>query len=121
MPRANTSRLVIAAMCLMLFQVQLFAASTLGCLHDAGNAAAAGCPLHHAGLGPAVHADVNDSGAQPHCAKCALSACLHHLAVIGAGPLPGLSRLPPAHPAPHRHFYRYIPESVLRPPIPLLS
>jgi len=121
MPRGNASRRLIAAMCLILFQVQLFAASTLGCLHDAGSAAAAGCPLHHADVGPAANANADSSGGLSHCAKCALSAGLHHLAVIGVSALPGLSRLPAVHATPDRHFYQYIPESFLRPPIALLS
>jgi hypothetical protein len=152
--RVNTRtdrRLPFVALCLMLFQCQVFAASALGCLHAnacaeiaAGSTSAIvdSCP-HHAVRGAAggtlsapgtmngqpsaalvsPHSaggvDQADPGDLLDCAKCALSCSVSHYdrgpdvhalpALLVAAASPGL---------PIRHFYRYSPDSFLRPPIP---
>jgi hypothetical protein len=114
----------------MLFQVQLFAADTLGCLHGGTEPVRAGCPFHvaerqaFAGDGGADHgrnealpasADLLD------CAKCALQAGLHHavaapMMASAATPLPPENR-----PLPARHFFRFIPRQPKKPPILLVG
>jgi hypothetical protein len=151
-------RLPFVALCLMLFQCQVFAASALGCLHvnAAPNGAADGvanggrtayqvCP-HHARAGVAAEPGAPDQpAAQPFsaatlawsgavadgvagqaasgdlldCAKCALNCSVSHYDRAPAGhalPPPPAAGAAPA--LPIRHFYRYSPESFLRPPIP---
>jgi hypothetical protein len=101
---------------LLVLQVQQVAAGVLDCLHD-GSPRAGGCPLHHA-TAPA-DSPASFPGALLDCQRCVLEA------TIGAAQpliptLPvRLSLLVAVDPPPARqpHFYRFDPDSPLRPPI----
>lgn len=112
------SRLLVLLVLLMV-QVQLYAASTLGCRHGGEPAATqanvAGCPMHRAAAAdPAA-----DQPDRPFdCQKCALHCG------VAAQALPAPAAILPQDLAPERpmllserHFYRFSPESPLRPPI----
>jgi len=136
--RINRRRL-IAGLCLVLFQVQLFAASTLGC-HHAGNAdRPIGCPLH---LGTTqaddlaanrvseapgdrpTAADADAMGATSadtnplDCPRCALHLGLYHLFSSAIEPTAVASRHAEDWPLPRLHYYRFVPELITKPPIP---
>jgi len=113
---------LFAALCLLLFQLQVFAAGTLGCAHSGkDHKASSGCPHALAGGGGAFAAmdagDTLDDPAAP-CQKCNLSLC-----AAGWHLLPGEAVvLPPAGAAitaalPGRHFYLFSPDGLSRPPI----
>jgi len=129
---------VLLALCLLLFQLQLFAASALGCRHagdaavaGAGDGTVSGCP-HHApsGSDPADSVDggpgdAGDPAASPgtdpdtsltDCAKCALHLGLSHaMASAGTADLPHL-RPGRSDPLSPRHFYQFTPDPLQKPP-----
>ena len=124
-------RRLIVALCLALFQVQLFAASTLGCLHDSDVALSGGCPFHVsiAADGAQVAAGAETKSAKPvpadadllDCPKCALNLGLHYAAsvpVMTVVPTPSHAQ---AQPLPALHFYRFTPKQIKKPPIPVAS
>ena len=103
--------------CLLIMQAQVWASATLGCRHQAGSAApsVAACPFH----APSSHKPDQGHPARPlDCQKCVL-----HLAVGVPALAAGVPALPPllGHSAPpvraERHFYRFTPDSIHRPPI----
>ena len=132
--RLNRRRL-IAGLCLALFQVQLFAASTLGCLHDGGADRPAACPFHLAAsdgademvddadaYSPASKQAVAESTPADtdllDCPKCALHLGLHHLRNTPTEVLAALPQGSEASPSPRLHFYRFVADLIIKPPIP---
>jgi hypothetical protein len=106
-------------MVLVLFQLQVFAAASLGCLHaDGADGVASVCPYHLADQDQG-QSDAGVSDEVPgalDCTKCALTLGLH--AVPGAVPaLPVLVPRSPIVATQACHFYRHAPDSYLRPPI----
>jgi len=114
---------VVVLLTLMVLQAQVLASLILGCRHgiDGGTLGqvAAACPMHLAVSGETGGAQ---DGALLDCHKCAL----HSGAAAPALPAPS-SMAPPmlAQGLPgavsERHFYRFSPESPLRPPITAIS
>jgi hypothetical protein len=105
---------------LVVFQAQAFASDALRCRHaldaDSG-AATTGCPFHAPASGSGSLAE------DPlDCHKCAL-----HLGVlcplqVPAAPVVTLMPIRPVtESVPATHFYRFTPESPLRPPIAPLT
>jgi hypothetical protein len=124
MRRKAVRHRLLLALCLLLFQGQLLAVSSLGCLHDGGrgNGSPGDCPLH-GGLadgGAAAAQSGNGSSGDDgplDCPKCVLSLGLGHLVQPA---VPTLSAPLPARgnaPLPARHFYRFTPDPFFRPPI----
>jgi hypothetical protein len=103
---------------LLLVQVQLYAAATLGCRHGsepAAQASVAVCPMHRAS---AADPPADQPDRPFDCQKCALHCG------VAAQSLPAPAAVLPQDLAPERpmliserHFYRFSPESPLRPPI----
>jgi len=141
--RAPTSRLnrrrLIAGLCLVLFQIQLFAASTLGCLHDGNADRPIGCPFHlgmteaddqaanlvseaPGGRPTPADSDTNASTSADNnlldCPRCALHLGLHHLFSHAVEPTAVASRHSEDWPLPRLHFYRFVPDLITKPPIP---
>lgn len=140
LPRATVR--TILALCLLLLQGQILASSLLGCRHasppERVPAAHAGCHLSAAGpQGPGVGQSLADersatagvpspSPTPPaswlDCHKCSLQLSLGVSLQGDVGPVPTfLISPPPAAPLAARHFYRFDPEPVSRPPILTLS
>ncbi|MCO5762355.1 MAG: hypothetical protein NHG36_12700 [Chromatiaceae bacterium] len=130
----------ILALCLLLLQGQLLAASLLGCRHagppERLPAPHAGCHLAAAGpqapgvaqspadeLSPAVGVPSPMLPASwLDCHKCNLQLSIGVSLQGDDGLVPAiLVPRPPATPLADRHFYRFVPEPVSRPPIPTLS
>ncbi len=104
------------ALCLLLVQLQVFAAATLGCLHNpASSPGGVGCPYHLAATPQATH---TDGGTLLHCQKCALHATVagHQLASASMD-VPVAIAATIVSPLPARHFFRHTPSSPLKPPI----
>lgn len=120
-------RHIAAVACVLLLNLQLFAANALGCVHQPGNAAAViDCPHTHGVAGAeaaalAASGGVDSATAEP-CQKCDLGkvAGAWHL-VLTPSPLllsqPAL--LPAAHPVAGAPAYT--PDGLLRPPRPLFG
>lgn len=120
---------LIVALCLTLFQVQLFAASTLGCLNATAAGTATGCPFHTLAGGKQTSAEDSAASALPSavppsaaadpldCPKCALKLGLHCAATVPVLSLIPSLRPADAHPLPARHFYRFSPKQPEKPPI----
>ena len=136
LPRATVR--MILALCLLLLQGQILASSLLGCRHasplERMPAAHAGCHLSAADLqGPGVGQSLADERSAAagvpsppaswlDCHKCSLQLSLGVSLQGEVGPLPTFFiPPPPAAPLAARHFYRFDPEPVSRPPIPTLS
>jgi len=128
-----THRRLIVALCLVLFQVQLLAASTLGCRHDNRAAVSDGCPFHVPAQADRVAADAATLDVTSSvvtvvtmpadadlldCPKCALNLGLHYAVAV---PVVTIAS-PPQHangqPSPELHFYRFSPKQTKKPPIP---
>lgn len=124
---------VIAVLCLLLFQVQVFAASALGCRHNDASVS----PFHHcammiaqqaatkhaeadAGFARDLAADAGADSTLGDCQKCALNLCAASWHLLGSSaevtPHPGFAVLASL---PSRHFYHHAPERFLKPPIAL--
>jgi hypothetical protein len=121
---------LIVALCLALFQVQLFAASTLGCLHDSAAPVSGGCPFHVSAASDPVAA-VNakaafTASAAPmpadadllDCPKCALNLGLHYAAAVPLVIIASTHHQAEAQSLPGLHFYRFTPKRLKKPPIP---
>ncbi len=118
-------RTLILGLVLALFQIQVFAAATLGCLHAGGvDGPASVCPNHllaktQADAPTDLQADPggpdDDLGALD-CTKCALTLGLHAIPG-GVAVLPVLQPRSPAIASQACHFYRHAPDAQLRPPI----
>jgi len=111
--RHTTSR-VILALCLVLFQVQILAASSLGCRHER-SAPPVHC-AHHLGVAGATTVDQAQGAPPLGCIKCDLVDVLQPAAAPGMS----LASIPYRSAASTRvplHFYRHCPEPSLRPPI----
>ncbi len=109
---------VLIGLCLLLMQAQLFAASTLGCLHladpAAGGDAKAGCPFHQAAGG---NTDSQAAFTPLECQKCVLHCAVGASGLLRATiDLPALSTPDVPEAAPNRHYYSFSPDSFLRPP-----
>lgn len=118
--RRQTVRITLLV-CLAMLQLQVYAAGTLMCQHadhavpGSSGTLSAACPH----TGAAQQAEVVDvSEVQGDCQKCVLDLC-----VLGGFGLPaqhlGLASVPPSLPIPgeQRHFYRFLPDPGLKPPI----
>ncbi|KAA6185393.1 hypothetical protein F2Q65_08950 [Thiohalocapsa marina] len=133
MIRRTDIRRLVLLLSLTLFQVQVMASWTLGCLHaDEPAASAPTCPMHAAAASADTSAgapvqdqpqgDADASGPSGtsllDCPKCALGIAIGQFDHHGAEPLWPLSARQ-AEPCALRagHFYRFRPESFLRPPI----
>ena len=116
----------IALLCLLLFQLQVFAASTLGCAHNDAGAGAVHC-MHGvlADDAPADHAQhvdqAGDATGAP-CQKCSLGHCAAGWHLLADALEPSLPRYAPVQTAGSAcHFYHFTPDGWLKPPIRLLS
>jgi len=114
-------RTLILALVLALFQVQVFAAATLGCLHAGGvDASTVLCPnhlpAHDQAADQADRGESSDDLGTLDCTKCALTLGLHAIPG-GVAILPVLQPRSPAVASQACHFYRHAPDSQLRPPI----
>lgn len=102
---------------MLIMQMQLWASETLGCRLEAcsiqGDPLA--CPLHQAiGAQPAP----TNPNCLLDCQRCALLCVAAVPALLAATPdLPYPDAMQTPDPTPGRHFYRYTPDSPLRPPI----
>jgi hypothetical protein len=115
----------VALICLLLLQVQAFAAATLNCRHAgeqqsdySGGVVATACPYgtHLSNGSP----DAGEPTGSPlgECQKCSLGLCLlGGLALIGGDASPFVHRPPTFAPVPGRHFYRFSPDQWVKPPI----
>jgi hypothetical protein len=116
----RTARAVLL-LTLLVLQVQVLASVALGCRHAADGGldpvAGAVCPMHGvAGQVPSP----DDPPPEPllDCQKCALHCAVAVYPLANASPM-----LPPVEGAgdpaarPEGHFYRFTPESFLKPPI----
>jgi hypothetical protein len=122
-------RRLIVALCLVLFQVQLFAASTLGCLHDSAAAVSGGCPFHipadrdqvaTADAAAAVATSVTPMPADADlldCPKCALNLGLHYAVAVPVVSIASTPQHAEAQSLPELHFYRFTPKRFKKPPI----
>jgi hypothetical protein len=115
-PSQRLSKTVIFV-CLLIMQAQLWASVTLGCRHEVGSAdsSQAACPFHTQSI---------SKPSQGHPARLLdCQKCVLHLAVGAPALAAGAPALPPllGRSAPpvlaERHFYRFTPESIHRPPI----
>jgi hypothetical protein len=132
----------ILALCLLLLQGQLLAASLLGCRHagppERLPAPHAGCHLSAAdpqapGVAPSLAYELSAAAGVPSpsptlpaswldCHKCNLQLSIGVSLQGDDGLVPAiLVPRPPATPLADRHFYHFVPEPVSRPPIPSLS
>jgi hypothetical protein len=118
-------RTLILGLVLALFQIQVFAAATLGCLHAGGvDASTSLCPNHlpvqNQSETPADRqadpAGADDDLGTLDCTKCALTLGLHAIPG-GVAILPVLQPRSPAVASQACHFYRHAPDAQLRPPI----
>lgn len=113
----RTSARVLILLCLFTLQAQLLASSTLVCKHARTGGATLTCPLHM-GASAATGTDKVDSLLD--CQKCALGVflgCCHQLVSVY---LP--SPAPISHVKSARgpdHFYHFVPDRSIRPPISL--
>ncbi|MGB5735801.1 MAG: hypothetical protein WBM40_15305 [Thiohalocapsa sp.] len=125
-------RRLIVTLCLALFQVQLFAASTLGCLHDSDAALSGGCPFHVSvaadGAQVAAAAAATDTAtAMPadagllDCPKCALNLGLHFAASVPVVTIGSTTSHAQAQSLPALHFYCFTPKQTKKPPIAVAS
>ncbi|MGB5831944.1 MAG: hypothetical protein WBG92_08130 [Thiohalocapsa sp.] len=129
MRRQIFNRRLIAGMCLVLFQVQLFAASTLGCLHQSLEDLPVNCPFHSSGVEDEASSDAIGAeafkavdpalvnGSLLDCPKCALGLGLFHAAGAQTLTAPSAAQRSEAEPLPARHFYRFTPKQFRKPPI----
>ena len=112
----NTRKLLMMLL-LLCFQTQTLAAVVLPCIH--GNSEAAVADLCHQSAGAAQEIENSDSGAPPcfDCHKCQLG-CAFGTAVLpfdrSAAPVPESG--PVSGPVVLRHFYRFVPDPLQRPP-----
>jgi hypothetical protein len=109
---------LFAVLCLLLFQLQVLAAATLGCAHEAsGLPAPTACP--HS-LGGAADSGDDLATADTECQKCNLNLCAAgwHLLPGQAPLLPAFEDAQPA-PLPGEHYYLFSPDGLLKPPIPI--
>jgi hypothetical protein len=125
-----TYRRLIVAFCLVLFQVQLLAASTLGCLNDNGGAVSGGCPFHVPAQADRYAADAATldvaSSVAPmpadadllDCPKCALNLGLHYAVAVPVVTIASTPQHANGQPSPELHFYRFTPKQTKKPPIP---
>lgn len=111
-------RTLILGLVLALFQIQVFAAATLGCLHAGGvDGPASVCPNHLPAKNQAEPpADLQADPGALDCTKCALTLGLHAIPG-GVSVLPVLQPRSPAIASQACHFYRHAPDAPLRPPI----
>ncbi|MCF7989318.1 MAG: hypothetical protein K9M02_02630 [Thiohalocapsa sp.] len=118
---------IIALLCLLLFQLQVFAASTLGCVHgDAGSAGPIHC-IHGADGGSAAatgspdHDDGGERAGAP-CQKCSLGHCASGWHLLPDAGVQSAPRPAPVQAAGKAcHYYHFTPDSWQKPPIPLSS
>lgn len=113
---------ILIGLCLMVLQAQLFAAASLGCRHAAesgsGGDAAGACPYHQAETGQAGD---QGTGALLDCQKCALHCAVGMNGLVGTTlELVGSPARAVLEAPPRRHFYRFSPDSFLKPPTPFL-
>jgi len=108
---------LIVLLCLLLLQVQVWASVSLPCLHapSTPDAVSTACPMH--GFGGSSN-EVDSRANLYDCYRCVIGSCLSvvHGAQASAVPLRILMRGIVAA-VPPKHFYRFSPEAVLRPPI----
>jgi hypothetical protein len=122
MSRHPVQMRLLAALCLLLFQLQVFAAGTLGCVHDAdGQPPALGCGHMLGGVDAAGPSSESGDGldlSSADCQKCNLSLCAAgwHLLAGQTLTFPAVEVAAPT-PLPSRHFYLYSPDGLLKPPI----
>ena len=114
-------RTLILGLALALFQIQVFAAATLGCLHAGGvDGLASVCPNHLPAYDQAADkaegGESRDDLGTLDCTKCALTLGLHAIPG-GIAVLPVLQPRSPAIASQACHFYRHAPDAQLRPPI----
>ena len=118
MHRSRALTRLVLLLTLLVLQAQVLASAALGCRHltesedDAG--AVAVCPMH----GQMAQQGAPEPEPLLDCQKCVLhfAVAVHPLAAA-APVLPGAGS--PGEPAglPERHYYRFIPDSLLNPPI----
>ena len=104
-------------LCLLTLQVQLLASSTMACKHARANGAALSCPLH---MGASASADADKADSLLDCQKCALGlflGCCHQLVSAYWPSPPPISHVKSAR-GPD-HFYHFVPDRMIRPPISL--
>ena len=117
-------RRLIVPLCLFLFQVQLFAASTLGCLHSSAAPVSGGCPFHVPADSDQVVTDSASAEPMPagadllDCPKCALNLGLHYAAAVPVVTIASTPQHAEAQSLPGLHFYRFTPKRFKKPPIP---
>jgi hypothetical protein len=115
---------LFATLCLLLFQLQVFAAGTLTCVHAGQHdMATAGCPHAPGGGAPGTAAPAGDNEgdrAITPCQKCNLNLCAAGWHLLPGQPmaLSPMDAVIPA-PLPGRHFYLFSPDGLLKPPIPI--
>jgi len=118
MKLSRTTAKIVALLCLLLFQAQLYASVSLGCRHTdeaVADASTSACPFHRALAG---EDDTGGLDKALDCQKCAL-----YLAVGGPLQISASASIsvPPmravTEPSPGRHFYHFIPDPFSRPPI----
>lgn len=118
---------VIALLCLLMLQVQAYAAGSLACRHS-GEAQAesvaighkTGCPhgphLTDGGAAGAAQAET----AVGDCQKCSLGLCLFGGLGLIVPHATSIAHAPPTFgPVPSRHFYSFSPDRWVKPPISL--
>lgn len=121
MARHPTRMRLLAALCLLLFQLQVFAAEALGCVHaeQSTTPSVAGCP-HAVADSSFAAPELGDAPDAPmaDCQKCNLGLCAAtwHLMPWQMPALPVIEPAVPA-PLPDGHFYLFSPDGLLKPPI----
>jgi hypothetical protein len=104
-------------LCLFTLQAQLLASSTMACKHARTGSATLTCPLH---MGMSVSVDADKAGSLLDCQKCALGVFLGGCHQLVSAYLP--SPAPISHVKAARgpdHFYHFVPDRSIRPPISL--
>ena len=107
--------------CLLALQAQLLASSAIPCrnLDGAGEGNAATCMVH---LGATVSRGVDQADAVLDCQRCILGLFFGTCHQVTSAPSSGLSGFHPVEVGSGlKHFYRFVPDRLYRPPILLQS
>jgi hypothetical protein len=113
---------ILILLCLLALQTQLFASSAMACKHvrTTDDRTASVCPFHEGESASPRAAD--DTDAMLDCQKCVLGLFFGVYHLIAPTSSIGLAdKAPVEAKSGFKHFYRFDPDRLYRPPISLFS